>query len=119
RLAVAHVHVDAARQARVEAPHRPHDVDALEVVRSVLLEDRHVLHRVLVRPRGAVAVARARVPGRRRVRVVAILPSRMTRWCESTPRTAAWNPQPIASSGTSKSVNTRVSPERTRPSASS
>ena len=44
----AEVHVDAARQARVEAADGAHDVDALEVVRAVLLEDRHVLRR---RPR--------------------------------------------------------------------
>src|SRR5580704_15412671 len=39
-LAAAEVHVHAARQARVEAAHGAHDVDALEVVRRVLLEDR-------------------------------------------------------------------------------
>src|SRR5918911_132146 len=41
----------------------------------------------------------------------------MTRWCESTPRTASWKPQPIASSGTSKFSNTFVWPLRTRSSA--
>ena len=69
-LAVAEVHVDAAGQARVEAAHRPHDVHALEVVRPVLLEDGHVLNRVLVGPGRAEAVAGAAVPRRRRVRVV-------------------------------------------------
>src|SRR5690349_21317005 len=69
-LAVAEVHVDAARQARIEAAHRAHDVDALEVVLAVLLEDRQALHRVLVRARRAEAVARARVPRRRRIRMV-------------------------------------------------
>src|SRR5690606_41288912 len=48
RAALAEVHVDAAGQARVEAADRAHDVDALEVLRPVLLEDRHVLHGVLV-----------------------------------------------------------------------
>src|SRR5947207_1253650 len=47
--AVAEVHVDAARQARIEAAHRAHDVDALEVLGAVLLEQVHALHRVLVR----------------------------------------------------------------------
>src|ERR1700722_14410387 len=69
-LAAAQVHVNAAGQARVEASHRPHDVDALEVLRGVLLEDRRVLHRVLVRAGGAVAVADAAVPRGGRVRVV-------------------------------------------------
>src|ERR1700728_2075064 len=59
--ASAQVHVDAAGQARVEAADRAHDVDALEVLRRVLLEDRRVLHRVLVRARRAVAVADAAV----------------------------------------------------------
>ena len=40
RLAVAEVHVHPARQARIEAAHRAHDVDALEVLPVVLLEDR-------------------------------------------------------------------------------
>src|SRR6266700_1460795 len=62
RLPVAEVGVDAAGQAGVEAAHRPHDVDALEVVRPVLLEDGRVLDRVLVGPGRAVDVARARVP---------------------------------------------------------
>ena len=31
-------------------------------------------------------------------------------WCESTPRTASWKPQPIASSGTSKFSNVFVRP---------
>ena len=70
QLAVAQVHVDAAGQARVEAADRPHDVDALELVRPVLLEDRRVLHRVLVGAGRAVDVARAGVPGRRRIGMV-------------------------------------------------
>src|SRR6185436_20136089 len=36
-LAVAEVHVDAARQAGVEAADRAHDVDALELVGRILL----------------------------------------------------------------------------------
>src|SRR5580658_7487299 len=69
-LPAAEVHVHAARQAWVEAAHRPHDVDALEVLRAVLLEDRGVLHGVLVRAGRAVAVADAAVPRGRRVGVV-------------------------------------------------
>src|SRR5580700_10695705 len=69
-LAAAEVHVHAARQAWVEAAHGAHDVDALEVVRRVLLEDRRVLHRVLVGPGRPVGVADAAVPRRGRVRVV-------------------------------------------------
>src|SRR3984885_6953585 len=69
-LALAQVHVDTAREARVETSHRSHDVDALEVVEVVLLEDRGVHHRVLVGSGGAVDVARAGVPRCRRVRVV-------------------------------------------------
>src|SRR5262249_47008809 len=69
-LPAAEVHVDAARQARVEAADRAHDVDALEVVLGVLLEDRRVLHRVLVRARCPVDVADAAVPRGGRVRVV-------------------------------------------------
>ena len=69
-LAVAEIHVDAARQTRIEAAHRAHDVDALEVVRTVLLEDRRVLHRVFVGSRRAVDIARIRVPRRRRIRMI-------------------------------------------------
>ena len=58
------------RAGRVEAADRAHDVDALELVRPVLLEDRRALDRVLVRPGRAVDVPRAGVPGRRRVGVI-------------------------------------------------
>src|ERR1700728_4327475 len=69
-LAVAEVHVHPAGQARGEAAHGAHGVDGLELVRRVLLEDRRVLHRVLVGSRRAVDVADAGVPRGRRVRVV-------------------------------------------------
>src|SRR4029453_8827893 len=65
-VAVAQVHVDPAGQARVEAADRPHDVDALELLRRVLLEDGGVLDGVLVGAGGAVDVAHAAVPRRRR-----------------------------------------------------
>ena len=60
----------AARQARVERADRAHDVDAAEVVRVGLLEDRHAVARVLVRAGRAVGVGRRAVPRRRRIRVV-------------------------------------------------
>src|SRR2546423_14920240 len=69
-LAFAEIHVHAARETRIEAPDRAHDIDALERVAAVLLEDWHVLNRVLVRARRAIDIPRARVPRRRRVRVV-------------------------------------------------
>src|SRR5215204_1528596 len=69
-LAIAHVHVDPAGQARIEAAHGTHDVDALEVVGAVLLEDRHAGHRVLVRARRPEGVGRRPVPRRRRVWMV-------------------------------------------------
>src|ERR687885_2138836 len=67
-LALAEVHVDAAGQTRVEAPHGAHDVDAAEALLVVLLEDLLPLHRVLVGAGRAVEVARARVPRGRRGR---------------------------------------------------
>src|SRR5437879_1885498 len=69
-LAAAQIHVHTARQARIETAHRSHNVDSLEVSRSVLFEDRCVLDGILVRTRRAVHVARASVPGSRRVRMV-------------------------------------------------
>src|ERR1700683_5241571 len=52
----------SAGQAWVEATNRAHDVDALEVLRAIVLEDGGVLHRILVRTRSSVDIARARVP---------------------------------------------------------
>ena len=69
-LSIAEVHMDAARQAGIETPHGAHDVDALEFVRAVFLEDRRVLHRVLVGPGRSVNIARIRVPRRRRIGMV-------------------------------------------------
>jgi hypothetical protein len=48
---------------------------------------------------------------------LAILPSRITMWCESTPRTASVKPQPMASWGTSKGSQVFVRPARTSASA--
>src|SRR5277367_1159007 len=69
-LAVAQIHVHAARQARIKAAHGAHDVDALELVRPVLLKDWRVLHRVFVGTRRSINVPRIGVPRRRRIRMV-------------------------------------------------
>src|SRR5215212_8673809 len=69
-LAPTQVHVHTARQARVEATDRTHNVDALEVLQVVLLEDRLVLHRILIRAWSSVGVAGVRVPRRGRVGMV-------------------------------------------------
>ena len=69
-LAVPQIHMHAARQTRIEAAYRAHDVDSLELVRAVLLEDRSVLHRIFVRTRSAIDVARIGIPGRRRIGMV-------------------------------------------------
>src|ERR1700686_2890399 len=60
----------AARQTRIKASHRAHDVNALEFLRPVFFEDGSVLYRILVRPRSAVNVAWIRVPGCRRIGMV-------------------------------------------------
>src|SRR6185503_6005448 len=107
------VHVDAAGQAGVEAAHRAHDVDADELVRAVLLEDRRVLDRVLVGPRRAVGVARARVPRGRRVGLeVGNLAAPNHKGVERTPRAASWKPQLIASCGTVNWLQLLVRPAR-------
>ena len=57
-LPVAEIHMHATRQTRIEAAHSAHDVDAFEFVWPVLLEDRRVLHRVLIRSWRAIHVPR-------------------------------------------------------------
>src|SRR5262249_46790641 len=69
-LAFPQVHVHTAGQAWIETAHRAHDVDALEVFPSVLLEDRLTLYRILVGARCTKAVARAGVPRRGWVGVI-------------------------------------------------
>src|SRR5262249_36478947 len=69
-LAVAQIHVYAAGQARVKAADRAHDVDALEMLNIVFLEDRRILHRVLVWPRSTLVVAWAGVPASRRIGMI-------------------------------------------------
>jgi hypothetical protein len=41
---------------------------------------------------------------------LAILPSSITMWCDSTPRAASWKPQLTAESGTVKSFQLFVRP---------
>src|SRR5258708_22665246 len=69
-LSIAEVHVYSARQAGVETPHCAHDVYALEFVRAVLLEDRRVLHGILVGPRCPINVSGIRIPRCRRIPMV-------------------------------------------------
>ena len=57
-------------QTRIETSYRAHDIDAFKIIRPVLLEDRRVLHRVLVGPRRAVYISRIRIPRRRRIRMI-------------------------------------------------
>ena len=42
------IHVDSAREARIEAANRAHDIDALEFIRAILLKYRRVLHGIFV-----------------------------------------------------------------------
>src|SRR5262249_45112213 len=69
-FAPADIHVHATREARIKATHGTHDVDTLELVWSVLFEDRRVLHGVFVRARRPVNITGAGIPGCRRVRVI-------------------------------------------------
>src|SRR5215831_19337341 len=62
--------MNAARQTWIETSHGAHYVDALELVGTVLLEDRSALHGVFIRPRRAVYIARVGIPRRRRVRMI-------------------------------------------------
>src|SRR5277367_6133126 len=56
-FAVPQIHMDAARQTRIETSYRAHNVDALKLLRTVLFKDRRVLHGILVRPRSAINIA--------------------------------------------------------------
>src|SRR4051812_39194470 len=69
-LTLAEIHVNAAGQAWIETAHRAHDVNTLEVFGTVLLEDWRVLHSILVRPWSSMVIARARIPRRRRIRMI-------------------------------------------------
>src|SRR5579859_5841254 len=69
-FAFSQIHMHAARQTRIETPHRAHDVNALEFLRAVLFEDRSILHGILIRSWSAVNIPRIRVPGRRRIGMI-------------------------------------------------
>src|SRR5690349_2524706 len=69
-FAIADVHMYAARQAGIEAANGPHDVDAFELVRTILLKDRCVLDGVLVWTSRPVDIARACIPRGRRIRMI-------------------------------------------------
>ena len=69
-LSVSQIHVHAARQARIEASHRAHDVDPLESFRPVFFENWRILYGVLVGSRRSVNIARTGVPGCRRIRMI-------------------------------------------------
>src|SRR5579859_1298488 len=69
-FSLAQVHMHPTWQTWVKAAHSAHDVDALEIVRPILLEDGRVLHGIFVRPRCAVDVAHAAIPGSGRIGVV-------------------------------------------------
>ena len=60
----------ATRQARVETSDGSHNVYAFEVGGSVFLEHRRVLLGVFIRSGRSVNIARAGVPGRRRIRMI-------------------------------------------------
>ena len=60
-FALAEIHVHATGQTRIEAAHGAHNVDAFEVLGSVLFEERATLHGVLVGPGRSVDIARIRV----------------------------------------------------------
>ena len=66
----AQVHMNAARQTRIKAAHRAHNIDSLEFVWPVLFKDRRILHRILVRARRAINVTWICIPGSRRIRMI-------------------------------------------------
>src|SRR6202046_142675 len=69
-LAADKIHVHATGQARIEAPHRAHDINALKFIRTILLEDWGILHRIFVWTGSAVDITRISIPGRRRVGMI-------------------------------------------------
>src|SRR5215471_14842072 len=62
--------MNAAGQTRIETAHGAHDVYALEIFGAVLLEDRRILHGILVGSRSTVNITRVGVPRRRRIWVI-------------------------------------------------
>src|ERR1700733_9263281 len=43
-----------------KTPNRTHDIDALEILRTIVFKDRCVLHRILIGTRSSVDIARIR-----------------------------------------------------------
>src|ERR1700730_2367695 len=70
RFSIAEIHVHSTRQTRIETAHRPHDVDTLELVGTVILEDRCVLHGVFIGSGRSVDITRVCVPRCRWIRMV-------------------------------------------------
>src|SRR5687767_3822644 len=68
--AIAEIHMYPAWQARIEAAHRAHDVDAFEVFAIAFFEDWQPLDRIFIWPWRAEVVTRAGIPRRRRIRVI-------------------------------------------------
>ncbi len=62
--------MNAARQTRVETSDGSHYVYTFEVIGSVFLENRRVLHGIFIRSGHSVNVARIGVPRSRRIRMI-------------------------------------------------
>src|SRR5580658_3068896 len=60
----------AAGQARIETTDRAHNVDPLEILRTIVFKDGCVLHGIFIRARSSIDIARVRVPRRWRIRMV-------------------------------------------------
>ena len=69
-LSISKIHMDTTRQAGIKTSYRTHDVDALKILGTVLLENGGILNRVLVRSGGPIDVARVRIPTGRWVRMI-------------------------------------------------
>src|SRR5579863_9289848 len=69
-FSVPQIHVHAAGKAWIEASDGTHDINALKFVRSVLLKNGSVLHRIFIRAGRAIHVARIGIPRRWRIRMV-------------------------------------------------
>src|SRR5205085_11058265 len=64
------VHMDATRQAGIEAADSPHDIDAFELLARVFLEDRGIQNCVFIWTGRSEGIASARVPWGWWIRVV-------------------------------------------------
>src|SRR5436305_4035246 len=57
-------------QAGIKAANCSHDINALEVVRAILFEDRRILHSIFIRARGAIDISYTAIPWGGWIRVV-------------------------------------------------